>query len=134
MNGRRRRAYPTVSGWDVELERFRGLFRRWLDYWLTNFFDMSLRGPAVRRYWLAILGAIFLVLGFLLHVALYYIPLFTQVRPFVLADLPLFAVLTLTQLAIVIFIPAFLAITMAGNYLADIFELKAPAVAWEYIN
>ncbi len=134
MNGRRRRTYPTASGWDVEVQRFKELFRRWLDYWLTNLFDMSVRGPAIRRYWMTVLGVAFVIGGFLLHVILYYVPLLTEVRPFVLADLPLFAVLTLSRLVILLFIPAFLAITMAGNYLADIFELKDPAIAWEYIN
>ncbi len=50
MNSRRRRAYPTASGWDVEVQRFKELFRKWLDHWFTNFFDLSVRGPTVRRY------------------------------------------------------------------------------------
>src|SRR5512143_277687 len=134
MNRRPRRVYQTASGWSVEVQRFRELFRRWLDYWLTNLFDMTVRGPGIRRYWITLLGASFIVSGFLLHVIFYYVPLFTQVRPFVLADLPVFIVLTLARLVIILFIPAFIAVTMAGNYLADIFELKDPAVAWEYIN
>jgi len=133
VNRRPRRVYQTASGWAVEVQRFRELFRRWLDYWLTNLFDMSVRGPGIRRYWITLLGASFIVFGFLLHVIFYYVPLFTQVRPFVLADLPVFIVLTLARLVIILFIPAFIAVTMAGNYLADIFELKDPAVAWEYI-
>jgi hypothetical protein len=134
VNRRMRRPYPTASGWDVEVQRFRALFRRWLEYWLKNFFDLTIRGPLFRRYWLTVIGATFLILGFLLHVVFNYIPLFTQVRQFSLTDLPLFVVLTLSRLVIVVLIPSFMAITIAGDYLADIFELKDPAVAWEYIS
>jgi hypothetical protein len=134
MNARRRTTYEAVSGWELETARFKALFARWLDRSLNHLFDMSLRGPGIRRYWIGVLGIGFLVGGAILHIALYYVPIFDRVRPFVLNDLPLFILLTLARLALVLFIPAFLAITIAGNYLADIFELKDPAVAWEYIS
>jgi hypothetical protein len=47
---------------------------------------------------------------------------------------PIFLVLTVARLVILLFIPAFIAITLAGNYLADIFELKDPSIAWDYIS
>ncbi len=134
MNVRNRRVYQTASGWDVEVARSKALLRRLLDYWLSHLFDMSLRGPGTRRYWATLLGAGFLVGGFVLHIILYYIPILTPVRPFSFAEIPLFFVLTLARLVLLLFIPAFIAITMAGDYLADIFELKDPSVAWDYIS
>ncbi|MGE5073346.1 MAG: hypothetical protein ACM3MF_07960, partial [Anaerolineae bacterium] len=134
MNARRRSAYQPASGWEVETARFRALFAKWLDYSYNHLFDMSLRGPGIRRYWISILGVAFLVGGSILHIALYYVPILDSVRPFVLKDLPLFILLTLARLVLVLFIPSFLAMTIAGNYLADIFELKDPSVAWEYIS
>jgi hypothetical protein len=134
VNVRRRRTYEATSGWEVETARFRTLLGKWLDYWLTHFFDMSVRGPAIRRSWTLMLAVGFVAGGFVLHTILHYIPILTPVRPFVIAEVPLFVVVTLARLVILLFIPAFIAITLAGNYLADIFELKDPSVAWDYIG
>ena len=134
MNVRRNRSYETASGWEFERTRFRKLLEQWVHYYLTHFFDLSVSGPAIRRSWTAMLAVGFLAGGLILHIILYYIPILTPVRPFVLADVPIFLVLTLARLVIILLIPAFIAITLAGNYLSDIFELKDPSVAWDYIS
>jgi hypothetical protein len=134
MNVRRGRSYETASGWDFERERFKKLLGQWVHYYLTHFFDLSVNGPAIRRSWTAMLAVGFLAGGLVLHIILYYIPVLTPVRPFVLGDVPIFLVLTIARLVIILFIPAFIAITLAGNYLADVFELKDPSVAWDYIS
>ena len=134
MNVRRSRTYQPASGWEYERARFRTLLARWLDYWLTHFFDLTVNGPAIRRSWTTMLAVGFIAGGLVLHIIFYYIPVLTPVRPFVLADVPLFLVLTIARLAILLFIPAFIAVTLAGSYLADIFELKDPSVAWDYIG
>lgn len=134
VNGRRRRVYQPASGWQVESARFKVLLGRWLEYWLSHFFDLTVRGPGIRRSWTMMLAVGFVVGGFILHTILHYIPILTPVRPFVLADVPVFFIVTVLRLVILLFIPAFIAITLAGNYLADIFELKDPSVAWDYIG
>jgi hypothetical protein len=134
MRARSRKSYHPTSGWALEVARFKALWNRWLDYQLSHFFDMTIRGPAIRRYWTAVLGALFVAAAAVLHIILYYIPILTPVRPFIPSEVPIFIVLTVARLVIVLFIPAYMAITLAGNYLADIFELKDPSVAWEYIG
>ena len=63
MNVRNRRTYQTASGWDVEVARSKVLLRKWLDYWMNHLFDMTIRGPSIRRYWASALGAGFLAAG-----------------------------------------------------------------------
>jgi hypothetical protein len=118
----------------VERKRFKELLDRWLDYRLNKFFDLSIHGPGHRRYWTVALGAGFVAAAFVVQALFYFFPIFTSARPFELSALPLFFVLTVARLVIILFIPSYIAITMAGNYLADIFELKDPVVAWDYIN
>ncbi len=134
MNIRRSRGYQPASGWEYERDRFRTLLGKWVHYYLTHLFDLSVNGPAIRRSWISMLGVGFVAGGLVLHIILYYIPILAPVRPFVLSDVPVFLVLTVARLVILLFIPAFIAITIAGNYLADIFELKDPSVAWDYIS
>ncbi|HTP03286.1 MAG TPA: hypothetical protein VMJ64_18055 [Anaerolineales bacterium] len=134
MRARLRRQQQPATAWNVEVARFKALWRRWLDYRLNHFFDLTISGPRTRQRWVGLLGLGFVVGGAVLHIIFYYIPLLAPIRPFVLSDLPVFIVLTTARLVIVMFIPAFIAITQAGNYLADIFELKDPSVAWDYIS
>ncbi len=134
MNIKGRSLYRPPSGWEIEVNRLRDLFSRWLDYRLNKFFDLSIYGPDYRRYWTLALGAGFVAAGFVVHAILYYFPLVAPARPFQLSGLPLFFILAIARLVIILFIPTFIAITMAGNYLADIFELKDKTVAWDFIG
>ncbi len=134
MNKTGRAAYKPPSGWDVEVERFKILLDRWLVYRLNNFFDHTIRGPGFRRYWTMALAAAFVAGGFVVHALLYYLPVLAPARSFAASDLLIFFVLTIARLVIILLIPAFIAVTMAGNYVADIFELKDPAVAWDFIG
>jgi hypothetical protein len=134
MNRKGRPLYKPPSGWDIERNRFMELLDRWLDYQLNKFFDLSIHGPGYRRYWTFALGAGFVAAAFIVHAILYFFPLFVSARPFQLSGLLLFFILTVARLVIILFIPTFIAITMAGNYLADVFELKDRTVAWDFIN
>lgn len=126
--------YRPASGWAVEIARFKALFAKWLDYRLKLFFDLSIRGPAIRRYWTVALGVGFVAAGFVAHAILNYFPVLAPAPTFSLSELPLFFLLTVARLVILLFIPAYLAITLAGNYLADVFELDDPGVAWDFIR
>ncbi len=134
MKNRSSTLYTSPSGWDVELTRFKGLLDRWLDARLNTFFDLSIHGPEYRRYWSLVLGAGFVFLAFVIQAFFYFFPIFASARPFQLSAFLLFFVLTIARLITILFIPSFIAITMAGNYLADIFELKDPNAAWDFIN
>ncbi len=134
MNRAPRATYQSASGWAYEYGRFRSLLRQWAAYWLNHLFDMTIRGPEIRRYWITWLGIAFVIGGLVAHIILYYIPIFADVRPFVIGNVPLFLLLSVVRLVILLFIPAYIAVTMAGNYLSDVFELKDPSVAWEYIR
>lgn len=134
MNKKGRRLYRPPSAWEIERKRLKELFERWLDYRLNKFFDLSIHGPGHRKYWILVLGAGFIAAAFMVHTILYFFPGLAPARPFQLSGLPLFFLLTITRLIIILFIPAYIAITMAGNYLADIFELKDKRVAWDFIS
>jgi hypothetical protein len=124
----------TPSAWETEWKRFKDLRNKWIESQLNKFFDLSIRGPKIRNLWVAILGILFVIFGFTVHLFLYYLPIVGAQRHHSLADLFVFAVLTIAQLILILFIPAQAALNMAGNYLADIFELKDPRVAWKFIR
>jgi hypothetical protein len=134
MNTKGRPLYKPPSGWAIELNRSKELINRWLDYQLNKFFDLSILGPDYRRYWTLALGAGFVAIAFVAHTILYFFPLLTSAQPFQPSELPLFFILTIARLVIILFIPSYIAITMAGNYLADVFELKDKTVAWTFIR
>lgn len=129
-----RKLYRPPSGWEIEVGRFRELLARWLEYRLNRLFDLSLHGPAVRKYWALVLGVGFVAAGFAVHTALYFFPILAPPAQVQLSSLPLFFLLTIARLVLVLLIPPFIALTMAGEYLADVFELKHPSVAWEFIR
>jgi hypothetical protein len=126
--------YKPPSGWKIELDRFNELLNRWLDFQLNKFFDLSIHGPGYRRSWTLALGAGFVAAAFFIHAFLYFSPLLVTERQFELSLLPGFFIQTVLRLIIILYIPTFIAITMAGNYLADIFELKDKTVAWDFIK
>ena len=135
MNRRvHRRLYRPASAWEIERERFAELFNRWLDYRLNQLFDLSLSGPGYRRSWTWALGAGFVAAAFFVEALLYFFPMLAPARAFQLSDFPLFFLLTIARLVIILFIPSYIAINMAGNYLADVFELKDTRVAWDFIS
>lgn len=133
MNAGGYRSRPP-SAWKVETERLRELYERWLDYRLNKFFDLSIHGPGYRRYWILVLGAGFVAGAFAVHSILYFFPILAPPRPVQFSALPLFILLTVVRLLLLLFIPSFVAVTIAGNYLADIFELKDTSVAWNFIS
>ena len=105
MNTTGRKAYQPPSGWDVEVERFKILADRWLDYRLNNFFDLTIRGPGFRRYWTMALAAGFVAGGFIVHALLYYLPVLAPARALAASDLVIFFVLTIARLVIILLIP-----------------------------
>jgi hypothetical protein len=124
----------TPSAWRIERKRFRELIIKWLDYRSNKFFDLSIHGPGYRSLWTLILGILFIGFGFAVHLFLYYYPILAASRQHSLQELLFFAVLTFFQLVFILVIPAQIALTMAGNYLADIFELKNARIAWKFIR
>jgi hypothetical protein len=134
MRKSRASLYKPPSGWEVEINRFKELVNRWLDFQLNKVFDLSIHGPDYRRYWTLALGAGFVAGAFFVHAFLYFSPIFATGQQFQLSVLPAFFIETIVRLVIILFIPTFIAITLAGNYLADIFELKDTTIAWDFIK
>ncbi len=119
---------------EVERKRFAELLNRWFESYLNRFFELNQRGSAYRKYWTGALVACFIAGAFIVHAIIYYYPILKPAPRIEFATLPLFLILTLSRLVIILLIPAYIAFTMAGNYLADIFELKDLAIAWDYIR
>ncbi len=122
------------SAWQIERQRFRNLFHEWLELQSSKFFDLSIHGPAYRRFRIMALGAGFIAFGFIVHILLYVYPVLAPSPAVNLESILLFSIVVFFQLLLILLIPAYLAINMAGNYLADIFELKNVRVAWKFIS
>ncbi|GEM_PF-651804 len=123
-----------ITAWDVETRRFKELFKKWLDYHLNRFFDLSIKGPGFRQLRVLVLGGAFLVFGFIIHILVYSYLTLGPARQGNPQSLFIFAILAFFRLLFLLLIPAYIAIHMAGNYLADIFELKDVRVAWKFIS
>ncbi len=124
----------TPSAWQIERKRFRTLFHEWLEVQSSKFFDLSIHGPAYRRFRILALGAGFIAFGFIVHILLYVFPVFTSAPAISLQSILFPSAIIVFQLLLILLIPASIAINMAGNYLADVFELKDVRIAWKFIS
>ncbi|MBI1793940.1 MAG: hypothetical protein HYR70_07090 [Chloroflexi bacterium] len=134
MNERGGAAQKTPSAWEIESKRFKELYDRWLDFHLNKFFDLSIDGPGRRLSWIIFLGGAFIVFGSIVHILLYTFLTLGPARQPDLFSLAVFAGTTFVRMLLLLLIPALIAINMAGNYLADIFNLKKISVAWKFIG
>ncbi len=122
------------SAWQIERERFRKLFHEWLEARSSKFFDLSIHGPADRRFRILALGAGFIAFGFIVHILLYVFPVLAPPPAVSLQSFLAPSFIIVFQLLLILLIPASIAINMAGNYLADVFELKDARSAWKFIS
>ncbi len=126
--------YRSPSAWEFERRRFKSLLGRWLAHQLDKFFDLTIHGPGYRRYRILALGVAFIAAAFVVHILLDIYPILAPTHQISLSSISIFFVVTVSRLLLILLIPAYLAIHMAGNYLADIFELKDRTVAWRFIS
>jgi hypothetical protein len=134
MNTQEQKTKKTPSAWSKEVERTRKLFDQWLDYRLNRFFDLSVNGPGYRSLRIFLLRAGFVVVFFLVNMVAYSMLTQALAQQTSFTSLAILSALTFFRLIIIIYIPVFIAIELAGNYITDIFELKDPAVAWKFIG
>jgi hypothetical protein len=134
MSGLGSKPYKSPSAWDFERRRFQSLLERWLAHSLDKFFDLTIHGPTYRKYRILALAVAFIAAAFVVHIFLDVYPILAPTRQISFSSLSTFFIVTILRLVLVLLIPAYLAIQMAGNYLADIFELKDTTVAWRFIE
>jgi hypothetical protein len=134
MISREARDAARPSAFRIETQRSRALFGRWATHLLNQFYDQS----AERRAWHGTRTALLIAAAAAAATALYAVLLaaYMQVSG---APLQLSAVLTqivveTPRIVLLIGISGLLAFQAAGNYLADIFELKDTRVAWRFIQ
>lgn len=134
MNATGNKFYKSPSAWEFERRRFNGLLERWLTQRLNKFFDLTIHGPGYRKYRILALGVAFIAAAFIIHLLLYIYPILAPTGQIDLSSISAFFIVTVFRLLLILLIPAYLAIHMAGNYLADIFELKDQTAAWRFIS
>ena len=126
MNKNGGRTEKTPSAWSLEIKRFKELCDQWLDYRLNKFFDLSVHGPPYRSLRISFLRVGFVIVVFIAYLLSYgfLAQIYSQQTTF--SSLAIIAGLNLIRLLFILWIPVFIAIEMAGNYITDIFELKGP--------
>ena len=124
----------TPSAWSLEVKRFKELYNKWLDYHFNKFFDLSVYGPSYRSIRIFFLRVGFVIVVFIAYLLSYSFlaQIYSQQTTF--SSLVIIAGLNFIRLLLILWIPVFIAIEMAGNYITDIFELKNPSVAWKFIG
>jgi hypothetical protein len=136
-----RKVSPTEkapSAWSLEVKRFKELFNTWLDYHVARFFDLSVHGPDYRSRRVFVVRLTFIVIGLIVEILLYSLSnlfLGSQAQSSAgFISLVIFVILAFFRLLFLLLIPAYIAIEIAGNYVADVFELNDPGVAWKFIS
>ncbi len=119
------------SAWNTEVERSKKLFEQWLDYCLNKFFDLSVQGPKYRSLRIFVLRTAFVVFVFMFDIFLYSYSAERFGSQIPLRSLAIVAALTFLRLILILLIPVYIAIEIAGNYITDIFELKEPRYCLE---
>lgn len=122
------------SAAQVEWATFRSLSLQLANHFLNRLFDLSIKGPARRKYWVLYLFVAVICAGFVLHALFYLYPILGRPhQPETLGNL-FFAAVTFFRLLIVFLIPPLIALNLTSTYLADIFELPDVGTAREFIN
>jgi hypothetical protein len=134
MNKKGGRTDQTPSAWSLEVKRFKELYEKWLDYHLNKFFDLSVHGPPYRANRINSLRVGFVLVVFIAYLLSYSLLAQVYSQPTTLSSLIIVAGLNVIRLVLILWIPVFIAIEMAGNYITDIFELEDPSVAWKFIG
>ena len=124
----------TPSAWSLEVKRFKELYDQWLDYRLNKFFDLSVHGPPYRSIRISFLRVGFVIVVFIAYLLSYSFLAQVYSQQTTFSSLVIIAGLNFIRLLLILWIPVFIAINMAGNYITDIFELKDPSVAWKFIE
>jgi len=128
------RSTPGKSEAALEWETFRALLVRLGDHYLNQLFDLSIKGPSRRRHWVLYLFVTVLCAGFLLHTLFHLNPILAlPPQPDTPGNL-FFAFVTLIRLGIIFLLPPLIALNLAANYLADMFELPDVNTAREFIS
>jgi hypothetical protein len=134
MNRQRATSRKPSSGLREEIRRLGTLLDRWTSHQLNGLFDLSLQVGRRRRIRMSIGILALAVAAFCVHVALYIYFWAGAESPFQAPTLPAMALLTSMRIVLIIGIAASLALNIAGNFLADIFEIKDVSVAWKFIG
>jgi hypothetical protein len=125
-----------------EWDRFRNLSRKYLQHWLNDFFDLTLRGPAQRRRWVNVLFILLAVINILANgpAILFHLDRLFGGNPSPgSASINMFdEIVYFLALAGIVIIPflvsAYFALELTSSYLADIFELKHVDIARTFIR
>ncbi len=134
MTERASRRVKRPSGFRVEIRRSANLLDRWLGHELNRFFDLSVGGASYRAIRTLVVVLAIGVLAFLIHMLLVVGPLEAVASSNQLPELFAAAVISALRIALVLGIAVLFALQVAGNYLADIFEIKDPRIAYEFIG
>ncbi len=134
MSERGMRRVKRPSGFRFEMRRSADLLERWLGHELNRYFDLSVAGASYRGIRSMVLVLATGVLAFLVHMLLVIGPLRSASSSYPLPELFTAALISGLRIALVLGIAILFALQAAGDYLADIFELKDPRVAWEFIS
>ncbi len=134
MSERRARRARRPSGLRAEIQRSGALLERWLTYEFERYFDPSIRGARYRglrtAVWLLGLG----VVAFAIHMLLVIDPIIVAAAPLSLAALIEAGIISAVRIGLIVGIASLFGLQLAGDYLADIFELKQKRVAWNFLR
>ena len=134
MNQKDGKIGKASSAWSIEVTRFKKLFDQWLDYHLNKFFDLSVNGPRYRSSRIFVLRAALFILVFIAYLLAYNLLAQSFRQQIPLSSFAILAGLNFIRLLLILSIPVYIAIEMAGNYITDIFELEDSGVAWKFVS
>src|SRR5512135_2988253 len=123
-SGRTSERSRPASGFQAETRRLGSLIERWLTHELNRSFDTS--GDGARRRGIRVLLGLlaFGVIAFCLHVLLRAQTWSGSGSGFELSALPTMAIVNAARILLIMGIGSSIALGIAANFLADIFEIR----------
>ncbi len=134
MSDRRPRQFKSPSAFKFEIQRSAELLNRWLSYELNRFFDLTVEGARYRGIRTVVFALAFFVGAFLVEMVLATGFISTARSSDFLSSLAVVGVIGALRVALILGIAILFALGLAGDYLADIFELKDVRIAWKFIG
>lgn len=134
MSDGRPRQFKSPSALKFEIQRSTELLNRWLSYELNRFFDLTVEGARYRGIRAVVFALSIFVGGFLIEMLLATGLISTARSQDFLSSLAIVGVIGAFRVALILGIAILFAFGTAGDYLADIFELKDVRVAWKFIG
>ncbi len=122
------------SGFRAEIQRTSALLERWITHELNSYFDLTVRGRGYREIRTVVAVLAIGVLAFVIHMLIAVNQISAPSAPMPLAAVIEAGLITAVRTALILAIAILFGLQVAGEFLADIFEVRDTRIAWDFLQ